>query len=583
MIDQEDRFRVRTGKARRSSAGSRHPQKFVSEILRAANRSGRVGGLTRSARSGSNFGRGRAAALGMNRHAAARRVIIKTRIVRNGNAPPGALSQHISYLERDGVTRDGQDAALFDAGGDDADRDGFAERCEEDRHHFRFMVSPEDAAEMEDLRGFTRELMADMERDLDTRLDWQAVDHWNTDNPHIHILVRGRDDIGNDLIISKDYISHGMRGRAEERVSLELGPRSEREINADLKAQVTAERWTKLDQVLQREANDGDGIVNLRTSHGNRGDNFHRSLIGRAQHLEKMELAFPRSSGRWSLHPNMETTLRDLGIRGDIVKTMHRAMKEGGRRPNVSSFSIGERVADKPVLGKFIARGLHDELTGEAYAIVDGVDGKNHYLRFGDISVTSDAGPGAIVESRQWTDARGRTSQALAVRSDFDLEAQIKAGGATWIDRQLLANKADGLGGGFGNKVRDAMEKRIDHLAGEGLAKRQGRRVTFARNLIATLRNREFKNIAARIEQETGIRHLPSAAGDYLTGTYTKRLQLASGRFAMIESISEGGKSFELVPWRPALEEQLHKSVQGLMMAGGRVDWNLGRQKGLSR
>jgi len=127
------------------------------------------------------------------------------------------------------------------------------------------------------------------------------------------------------------------------------------------------------------------------------------------------------------------------------------------------------------------------------------------------------------------------------------------------------------------------MEKRIDHLAREGLAKRQGGRAIFAKNLISTLRNRELKNTAAQIEQETGVRHLPSAAGDYLTGTYTKRLQLASGRFAMIESISEGGKSFELVPWRPALEKQLHKPVQGQMMAGGRVDWNLGRQKGLSR
>ena len=97
------------------------------------------------------------------------------------------------------------------------------------------------------------------------------------------------------------------------------------------------------------------------------------------------------------------------------------------------------------------------------------------------------------------------------------------------------------------------------------------------------MRNRELKNTAAHIEQETDMRHLPSAAGDYLSGTYAQRLQLASGRFAMIESISEGGKSFELVPWRPALEKQIHKAVQGQMMAGGRVDWNLSRQKGLSR
>ena len=75
---------------------------------------------------------------------------------------------------------------------DAADEKAFAERCEDDRHHFRFIISPEDATEMDSLRTFTRELMSDVERDLDSRLDWVAVDHWNTDNPHVHVLVRGR-------------------------------------------------------------------------------------------------------------------------------------------------------------------------------------------------------------------------------------------------------------------------------------------------------------------------------------------------------------------------------------------------------
>jgi type IV secretory pathway VirD2 relaxase len=103
----------------------------------------------------------------------------------------------------------------------------------------RFTVSPEDAPEMADLRAFTRELMADAERDLDTRLDWMAVDHWNTDNPHVHVLVRGRVDDGRDLVISRDYISRGFRARAEERVTLELGPRTEHEIRFALEKKST--------------------------------------------------------------------------------------------------------------------------------------------------------------------------------------------------------------------------------------------------------------------------------------------------------------------------------------------------------
>ena len=150
---------------------------------------------------------------------------------------------------------------MFDARSDDADTKAFAERCEDDRHHFRFTVSPEDAAEMADLRAFTRELMADAERDLGTKLDWVAVDHWNTDNPHIHVLVRGRADDGADLVISRDYIKQGFRDRAAERVTLELGPRTEQEIRTALEKEVEAERWTSLDRSLRDISDEGGGIV----------------------------------------------------------------------------------------------------------------------------------------------------------------------------------------------------------------------------------------------------------------------------------------------------------------------------------
>ena len=153
---------------------------------------------------------------------------------------------------------------MFDAASDDADAKAFAERCEDDRHHFRFIISPEDASELENVRAFTRELMADAERDLGTKLDWVAVDHWNTDNPHVHVLIRGRADDGQDLVISRDYISRGFRDRASERVTLELGPRSEQEIRSALEREVEAERWTSLDRSLREIADDGGGVVDLR-------------------------------------------------------------------------------------------------------------------------------------------------------------------------------------------------------------------------------------------------------------------------------------------------------------------------------
>lgn len=389
------------------------------------------------------------------------------------------LARHVAYLKREGVTRDGVGAQMFDARSEDADAMAFAERCENDRHHFRFIISPEDAQNLESLHAFTRELMADVERDLDTKLDWVAVDHWNTDNPHVHVLMRGRGDDGNDLVISRDYISRGMRDRASERVTLELGPRSEQEIRSALKKEVLAERWTSLDRELRNIADDNAGVADLRPGAPNDDPERQRLMLGRAAKLERLGLAEPIGVARWMLKPGLEPTLRDLSIRGDIIKTMHRALTDAGREPNVSGFALHGEDGEEPVLGRLVARGLHDELKGSAYAVVEGVDGRTHHLRFADLDMTGDAKPGAIVEARAYQDANGRKRLFLATRSDLDIEAQTTAPGATWIDRQLLGREPM-AGAGFGLEAREAMERRVDCLVEQGLAQRHGHRIVFA-------------------------------------------------------------------------------------------------------
>jgi type IV secretory pathway VirD2 relaxase len=488
------------------------------------------------------------------------------------------LSKHVAYLKREGVTRDGADARMFGKATEDADTKAFAKRCEDDRHHFRFTVSPEDATEMADLRTFTRELMADAERDLDTRLDWVAVDHWNTDNPHVHVLVRGRAEDGRDLVISRDYISRGFRARAGERVTMELGPRTEQEIRVALEKEIDAERWTGLDRVLRVTADDGAGVADLRPGVPDSDPELRRLMTGRAAKLERLGLAEQVAPGCWTLKPGIEGTLRDLSVRGDIIKTMHRAITGAGREPDLTGFALhGDHAAD-PVQGRLVARGLHDELRGTAYAVIDGVDGRTHHLIFSNIEVTGDAKPGAVVEMRAYEDNQGRKRSSLATRSDLKIEAQVTAPGATWIDRQLLAKDATLSGAGFGAEVRAAMDRRLEHLAGEGLVRRQGQRVTFARGLLDTLRARDLTAAAAKVSTETGLAYHPLAEGDHVTGVYRQRLTLSSGRFAMIDD----GLGFQLVPWRPALERQLGQHVSGVSAPAGNITWSFGRNRGLN-
>jgi type IV secretory pathway VirD2 relaxase len=582
VTTRDDDFNPRPGRIHRGNQGAKRPKSFVGEVMRAAKKAGHRGQtfkLSGGSAGRSIFGRGRRAALSLASRSPGRRVVVMARIVRhqNGRFRSAPLSKHLAYLKRDGVTRDGADARMFDAASGDADAKAFTERCEEDRHHFRFTVSPEDAARMADLRAFTRELMKDAERDLGTELDWVAVDHWNTDNPHVHVLVRGRARDGQDLVISRDCISNGLRGRAAERVTLELGPRSEQEIRAGLENEVGAERWTSLDRSLRDISDEGGGVADLRPGCASEDSELRRLMLGRAAKLERLGLAEQVGSAQWTLKPGLEPALRGLGIRGDIIKTMHRAMSGAGSEPNVARFALHGDQPAEPVLGRLVERGLHDELKGTAYTVVNGVDGRTHHLVFSDLELTGDAKPGAIVESRAYDDAAGRKRLSLAIRSDLTVEAQVSAPGATWLDRQLLARDSALSSGGFGAEVCAAMDRRIDHLVEDNLARRQGQRVVFARDLLNTLRRRELDEATANLTAETGLAYRPSAEGEHVSGVYRQRVTLASGRFAMIDD----GMGFQLVPWRPALEHRLGQHVTGTLTPGGGVDWNIGPKRRL--
>lgn len=588
MSDGESDFCVRPGRIRSTSAP--RPKSFINQVLRAAKRAGHTDSASSSGPRGgrspvlgrSSFGRGRINFSRTRLFSSSRRVVVAARIARHsGRAFRSApLAAHLSYLKRDGVTHDGEKAVMFDADGDRADDTAFAERSKDDRHHFRFIVSPEDAGEMTDLRAFTRDLAKQIEADLGSRLDWVAVDHWNTDNPHVHLLVRGVDDTGADLVISRDYISRGLRSRAEELVSIELGPRPEHEIRNALEKEITAERWTRLDVEI-RIAADETGYIDLRPQATDAADpESRRLMVGRVQHLEKMGLTTQVGPGEWMVGLEAERSLRDLGMRGDIIKTMHRAFTERGQDRGIADYVIDAGATSALIVGRLVDKGLQNELTGEAYAVIDGTDGRAHHVRFRGIEAFENAPPiGGIVEIRRFGGAEDeRPTLVLANRSDFDLNRQIAAPGATWLDHRLVEHEPMPLAmGGFGREVRDAISARADHLAEDGLARRQGQRVILQRDLLNTLSRRELDAAAARLSAETGLPHIKAATGEHVGGVYRQRLTLTSGRFAMIDN----GLGFQLVPWSPPLERKLGKHIAGIVRHGGGIEWGFGHKRGL--
>lgn len=649
--DDSDRFRVRPGtpKDRQRS--------FVTQVLRQTGKAG-TGAVRKAGKQpGARLGRGHVAArfAGQSLAPNARRATIKTRLVNLSKAGARSTVTHLRYIEREGVGRDGEPGKGYGPMTDEADLSAFEERGREDRHQFRFIVSPEDAAQLEDLRTYTRHLVGRMEADLGTRLDWVAVDHWNTDNPHTHMVLRGKDETGMDLIIARDYIAQGMRYRASELATEWLGPRTELEIQRALLREVDQERWTSLDRTLQREAHAGLNHVD-QPARDPRQRQQRILLVGRLQRLQHMGLASEHPPGVWAVHADAEPVLRAMGERGDIIRTMQRAM--GSTQRDLAVFQPGEDA--RTVVGRVAAKGLSDELYDKGYLVVDGIDGKAHYVALPAKTELAQYPVGAVVEVRGRTEVRAadrniaalaadglyRTDHHLAVakaqalahptierdprelvdahvrrlealrragivermaegvwkvpadlheqgrqydaqhlgsgvavelRSHLPIERQARVIGATWLDQQLIGG-GKGTGNlGFGSEVRGALQQRSDFLIEQGLAERRGQRLILARNLLATLRGRELEAAGGSIAAETGLTHRPVAEGERVSGVYRRSVQLASGRFAMLDD----GIGFSLVPWKPVIEQRLGKAMTAIIR-GSNVSWVLERQRGIS-
>lgn len=207
-----DDFQPKLGRIR--SKPGRKGERYLNRVVRDMQRTTQsLSNHGRSSFSGSRSGRGYTAAAQQQVRGfqpGRRRVVIKVRFTRFRNDDLGAARAHLRYIQRDGVTREGEQGELYGAETDRADSKAFIEESSGDRHQFRFIVAPEDGAQLEDLKPFIRDLMHQAETDFGTKLDWVAVDHFNTGHPHTHIVVRGKDDHGQDLVIARDYLSHGQ-------------------------------------------------------------------------------------------------------------------------------------------------------------------------------------------------------------------------------------------------------------------------------------------------------------------------------------------------------------------------------------
>ena len=487
--------------------------------------------------------------------------------------------------------------------------------------------------------------MAQMEHDLGTGLDWVAVDHHNTGHSHTHIVIRGKDARGKDLVIAKNYLTQGIRGRAQQIVTNELGPRRDLEIAAANQRETGQDRFTSIDRDLERKA--ASNRIEITPAHRT-GDRFRRSLeLQRLQHLETLHLATEEQPGVWQLKEGWQNALKAMGRRGDIVRTLAAGLEPGETARGVRFFEERPRDA-KPVTGVVISSGPDDELRSTRFLLVEDLEGTRWHVSASGIEPGGGLPPrGAIVEiasaqpaprasdkviARIAGQTGGYYSGALHAEADPTashnyreahkrrLEALRRAGLVTrrsdgvWEIGDDYLSKASEFearkGGGVKITVRSWMtldtqiKARADtwldrrewdaSVRSERLSKAHDARRAFLRSegLISDGEDRLSDEARHRLR----MMELTRAGSTEEGRSGREHVELAKGdgfegKFEKSVDLASGRlalignqKAFALVPWRPDLERHRGRSLMIEHRAKG-FSWSFpsGRARGLSR
>lgn len=594
---------------------------------------------------------------------AQRRVVVKARYIVHGAGRAAPLQVHVSYLAReakaeraqpepaiekadagelgksvDYLGREGRTAAgefnFYDQRGIDLDAHALTAAWTDDTRHFRLIVSPEDGEALGDLKPFIREVMGNLEARLGTHLEWVAVDHRDTDNPHTHVLIRGRRSDGQDLFIPSKLISSGIREHAQEVVTRVLGPRLNVDLARERQREIQAMDVTSLDRELLAQARRGARAE------------FHRpDLIARLEQLERWDLAERASTG-WRLADGLRNRLTAMKERDAVEREVAHVRRKDGQ----ALLAADDKA---PVLGELVHARLDDEFGDRFLAVIETGVGELRYGRFAsadDLAILSDAPRGAIVAFEPKV-ARARPSDEVVARiasrigglysadhhvgveprvdrglvaanirrleamrrigfierrsdgvfvvhadhlaraaqyeaqlltkapvgarvvSYWSLGEQVEALGPTHLDHVLAGETEGPRGDGvFAQRHAAALQRRRLFLIQQGWMNETDQRLPPA--ALRTMAVNERADLAKRLSRELQLEVL-SEPPSRLRGVYGRRVDLAQGRVAVIMQ----GRQAYIVPWRPALERFAGREVEGVMR-GQTLSWGLARGVG---
>ncbi len=351
-------------------------------------------------------------------YGSSQRVVVKISVVKNKTKGVGVgagsggknLYHHIHYVSRSKAGKDGDRAVLFDKENEGLGRKDFFECCKDDRHHFRMIISPEKGRGIEDFQGYVRGVMTRVEKDLGTQLDWVSAVHYDTDDIHAHVIVRGKNDKGEDLVIGRDYISYGIRSRAQELATELLGERSLEDIQKSLEAEIDAMRVTSLDRFIERHVDQERQLDVRKENNFGKSSSYEVAVKGRLRFLQSTGLASEYPPGVFTLKEKYTDTLYEAGRANDIIKQLHRGGLED--LSDLSIYSL-KNAEGKSLEGRLVSKGYADELNDRKYIVLDEIGGGKHYVPLGEYARYDELKKGTLLRVRSGHGSTGKADHNI--------------------------------------------------------------------------------------------------------------------------------------------------------------------------
>jgi len=258
----------------------------------------------------------------------------------------------------------------------------------DDQQFWKLIVSPE-FGDRVDLSRLTRELIKQMEKDLGTDFEWVAAEHYNTEHPHVHVVIRGVRDSGEALRLTREYVQQGIRTIAADLCTRQIGYRTELDGVVAERREVSEKRFTSIDRRLLKDAGESSPDVGsqhftvsrnaAQTGLGETARSRTRHDVARLAVLRQMGLAESSGPNTWRLRKDFEQVLRAMQRASDRQRTLaaHGTVMSD-ERLTIEVLDLRQITC---VEGRVLVHG-QDEQTGRNNLMLEGTDAKIHFIQY---------------------------------------------------------------------------------------------------------------------------------------------------------------------------------------------------------